>query len=107
MAGGSDTQSGVSALGGLTGVGAVEAVSVAVADGVAFVGFAVAFVAVGEGWTLPGVTVIAGLGSAGVASPPPWLASMPAVKVASPIAPDTTQAVVTRDPVISPPLHSG
>ena len=46
MAGGSDTQSGVSALGGLTGVGAVEAVSVAVADGVVFVGFAVAFVAV-------------------------------------------------------------
>jgi hypothetical protein len=107
MAGGGDSQSGVSALGGVTGEGEVDAV--AVAEGVAFdVGVAVAFVAVGEGWTLPGVTVIAGLGSAGVASPPPWLTIMPVANVTRPIAPDTTHAVVARDPVISPPaVHSG
>jgi hypothetical protein len=60
-------------------------------------------VAVGVACALPGVTRTAGRDSAGAASPPPWLAIMPAVKVATPMAPDTTHVIVARDPVIPPP----
>jgi hypothetical protein len=77
-------------------------VAVCEGDAVA-VGFAVVVAdAVAVGWTAPGLTWMAGRGVAGAASPV-WLASMPAPKVTSPMAPDTTHAVVARDPVIAPP----